>query len=166
MKKLNELTLTEAIDGLKESKFSSLELVQACLDQIANRDPEIQAYVTINITEALKKAKEADVVIKKHGIKAFDDKPLLGIPYALKDNYNTKDILTTASSNIIKNYVSPYESTVSRKLGEHGAIILGKTNMDAFAHGASTENSDFFTTKNPWNLAKVPGGSSGGSAAA
>lgn len=166
MKKLNELTIKEALKGLQSKDFTSTELVQACFDQISAYDTKIQAFLVLNKTAALAEATTADKEISVKGAAAFKAKPLLGIPYACKDNYNTEGIETTASSAILKGYIPPYESTVTKRLKDVGAILLGKTNMDAFAHGASTETSDFFTTKNPWDLTRVPGGSSGGSAAA
>ena len=166
MSKLNELSVLEAIEGLKGGEFTSVELTQACLAQIKEFDGKIKAFITVVEDAAIKAAKEADVEIKKDEEQAFNKRPLLGIPYACKDNFNTEGIETTAASNILKGYIPPYESTVTQKLKDAGAILLGKTNLDAFAHGSSTETSDFFKTKNPWDLERVPGGSSGGSAAA
>ena len=166
MESLNELTIKEALEGLKKGDFTSGQLVLDCFAAIEKRDPGIKAFITLTKETALKAAKETDELISKKGVNAFEDHPLLGVPYACKDNYCTKGIKTTAGSKVLENFESPYESTVTRKLQEAGAILLGKTNMDAFAHGSSTETSDFFTTRNPWNLDKVPGGSSGGSAAA
>ncbi len=164
--KLNELTILEAIEGLKTSKFTSVELTKACFDQIKKHDLEIKAFVTLCESQALNDAAEADKLIKVSGVDIFNSKPLLGVPYACKDNFNTNGIETTASSNVLKGYIPPYESTVTSKLKDAGAILIGKTNMDAFAHGSSTETSDFFTTRNPWDTSRVPGGSSGGSGAA
>ncbi len=166
MADLNTLTLKESLEGLRAKKFTSVELVSACLLQIKKYDNEIQAFTTISEEHALKKAQEADLEIQKYGDIIFESKPLLGIPYACKDNFCTKGIKTTASSNVLKDFYPPYESTVTSRLNNAGAILIGKTNMDAFAHGSSTETSDFFTTKNPWDLARLPGGSSGGSSAA
>ncbi len=166
MKKLNELTLKEAITGLKTRTFTSTDLVSACFDQIELHNESINAYLTLTKESALKQASEADRMISEKGEKAFDEKPLLGVPYACKDNFNVEGVEMTAASNILKGYISPYESTVTSKIKKAGAILLGKTNMDAFAHGSSGETSDFGPTKNPWNLDKVPGGSSSGSAAA
>ena len=163
---INTLSILEAIEGLKQKKFSSVELVRSCFDQIDKYDSKIKAFVTITKESALQDAAKADEILGQKGPKAFDEYPLLGIPYACKDNYNTEGVQTTASSNVLKGYISPYESTVTKRLKNAGAILLGKTNMDAFAHGSSTETSDFFKTTNPWNYNKVPGGSSGGSAAA
>jgi aspartyl-tRNA(Asn)/glutamyl-tRNA(Gln) amidotransferase subunit A len=166
MTELNKLTLVEALEGLKTGKFSSIDLTKSCIGAIKKYDKKIKAFVTVTDSLALKQAEEADREIEKEGAVVFEAKPLLGIPYVCKDNYSTKDILTTASSNILKNYIPPYESTVTGKLKDAGAVLLGKTNMDAFAHGSSTETSDFFPTKNPWDTKRMPGGSSGGSAAA
>ena len=166
MKKLNELTILEAVEKLKVGEISSVEIVKSCLDQIKKYDKKIKSLITVTEEIALEKAVQADEEIKKHGAVIFESKPLLGIPYVCKDNFSTKGIKTTAASNVLKNYIPPYESTVTLKLEKAGAVLLGKANMDAFAHGSSTENSDFFTTKNPWDLSRVPGGSSGGSAAA
>lgn len=165
-KKLNELTVLEAIEGLKKKEFTSMELVSACLDQIVPYDKKLGVFVTLNGTKFGEQALEADRIIKEEGPAAFEKRPLLGIPYACKDNYCTEGWETTASSNILKGFIPPYESTVTQKLKDAGAILLGKTNMDAFAHGSSTETSDFFPSRNPWNPRKVPGGSSGGSAIA
>lgn len=166
MSKINELTILETVEGLKNSDFTSVEVTESCLDQIKKYDEKIKAFITVTKDIALKQAKAADALIKKEGKKAFEEKPLLGVPYACKDNFNTEEIETTAGSNILKGYIPPYESTVTKRLKDAGAVLLGKTNMDAFAHGASTETSDFFPTHNPWDYSKVPGGSSGGSAAA
>jgi aspartyl-tRNA(Asn)/glutamyl-tRNA(Gln) amidotransferase subunit A len=166
MKRLNELTIRESIDGLKKGDFTSYELTKACFDQIHTYDEKIKAFVTLVEEDALRNAKIADAEIKEKGSAVFDEKPLLGIPFACKDNFSTKGVETTASSNVLKGYIPPFESTVTQKLKSAGAILLGKTNMDAFAHGSSTETSDFFKTSNPWDYSKVPGGSSGGSTAA
>jgi aspartyl-tRNA(Asn)/glutamyl-tRNA(Gln) amidotransferase subunit A len=163
---LNQLTIAEIIEGYKTKKFSPKEVVADCFVRIEKVDPIIKAFVTVTRDQAVKQALEAEKELMEFGEKIFITKPLLGIPYALKDNFSTKDILTTAGSNVLKNYLPPYESTVSQKLKNAGAILLGKTNMDAFAHGSSTETSDFFKTLNPWDVSRVPGGSSGGSAAA
>jgi len=165
-KELNKLSVLEAIELLKKGQIKSAELVEACYKQIDAHDSKIKAFLLLTKEQAKEAAVLADKEIKEKGSTAFNSKPLLGIPYACKDNYNTKGIETTAGSKVLKGYIPPYESTVSNKLQEAGAIILGKTNMDAFAHGSSTETSDFFKTTNPWDYTKVPGGSSGGSAAA
>ncbi len=151
---LNKLSLSEAKSGLKLKKFSSAELVQSCLDQIKKNDSVIHSFLCLN-PNALSQAQQSDINL-----------PLGGIPIAVKDNFLTQGLTTTASSKVLENYSPHYESTVTRKLKEAGAIIIGKTNMDAWAHGSSTETSDFGPTKNPWNTNHLPGGSSGGSAAA
>ncbi len=163
---LNELTVKEAIDGLKKREFSSVDLVKSCLSQIEKNDGKIKSLITVTGEQALIDAQWADDMIGERGAVVFEEYPLLGIPYICKDNFSTKGIKTTASSNIIKDYVPPFDSTVVEKLKEAGAILSGKSNMDSFAHGSSTETSDFFTTKNPWDTSRVPGGSSGGSSAA
>lgn len=162
---LNKLTIKKAQEGLKNKNFSSVELVKACFDQIKKTDDKLNAFITLTEEEALKSAKEADSEIASQG-QALEAKPLLGIPVALKDMFNAKGIKTTAGSNVLSDYVSSYDSTVVKKLKDAGAVIIGKTNQDAWAHGSSGENSDFKPTKNPWNLDYVPGGSSSGSAAA
>jgi aspartyl-tRNA(Asn)/glutamyl-tRNA(Gln) amidotransferase subunit A len=158
---LNKLTIKLAKEGLKNKDFSSVELTQACLDRIKETDEKVNAFVTVTQEAALSLAKEAD---KK--IAAGEDLPLLGIPLAIKDNFSTKDIRTTASSYVLDDYAPPFDSTVVARLKNAGMVMLGKTNMDAWAHGSSTETSDFGPSKNPWNLDRLPGGSSGGSAAA
>ncbi len=163
---LNSLTIIETVEALKSGKISSVELVNACYKQIDKIDSRIKAFLTLNKETALEDATKSDQLISKLGTEAFEKYPLLGIPYACKDNFSTIDVETTASSNILKGYIPPYESTVTAKLKIAGAILLGKTNMDAFAHGSSTETSDFQTTLNPHDISRVAGGSSGGSAAA
>ncbi|MFA6007747.1 MAG: amidase family protein, partial [Candidatus Shapirobacteria bacterium] len=155
MSNLNQLTLSEAREGLKSKKFSAEDLVKACFDRIKSVDKKLNAFVTMCEEEALKQAKSVDL-----------SQPLGGIPLAVKDNYLTKDLRTTASSKLLDNYIAQYDATAITKLKEAGAIIIGKTNMDAWAHGSSTETSDYGPTLNPWNTDHLPGGSSGGSAAA
>jgi aspartyl-tRNA(Asn)/glutamyl-tRNA(Gln) amidotransferase subunit A len=159
--KLNKLTITQASAGLKNKDFSSVELTTACLDEIRKTDNKIKSFITVTEEVALVQAKEADEKIKNN---EEENNFLLGVPCSIKDIILTKDILTTAASNILKNYISPYDATLISKLKNRGMVMLGKVNCDAFAHGASTENSDFWTTHNPLDLERVPGGSSGGSA--
>ncbi len=147
---------------LAKKEISATELTRALLDRINSVDSKINAYITVTGDLALKQAAEADARIASGG-----DLPLLnGIPMAVKDIFCTKDVLTTCGSKILHNFIPPYESTVSRKLLEAGAIMLGKANMDEFAMGSSNETSYFGAVKNPWDLERIPGGSSGGSAAA
>jgi len=157
---LNKLTILEASAGLKNKEFSSVELTEACLNRVKKTDDKIKSFITVTEDLAIKQAKEADKKINA----GENDDVLLGIPCSIKDIINTKGILTTAASNILKNYIPSYNATLISKLYKQGMVMLGKVNCDAFAHGASTENSDYFTTHNPWDLKRVPGGSSGGSA--
>ncbi len=157
---LYELTAHELGDMLKSKQISATELTQSVLDKIDVTEEKIGGYVTVTKDVALESAKQADERISKG-----ENSPLLGIPVAVKDNICTKDILTTCSSKMLYNFVPPYDATVVTKLKENGAVILGKANMDEFAMGSSTENSYFKKTHNPYDLNKVPGGSSGGSAA-
>ena len=157
---LNKLTITQASNGLRKKEFSSVELTRACLDRIKNTDDEIKSFITLTEDLAIKQAKEAD---KKLAFQKDRNNFLLGIPCSIKDIILTKNILTTAASKILNNYIPPYDATLVTKLKKAGMVMLGKVNCDAFAHGSSTENSDFFTTHNPWDLERVPGGSSGGS---
>lgn len=159
--KLNDLTITEAKKGFKEKKFSAVELTRAYLERIQKLEPKLHAFITICEKEAIRDAEYADELIRDN-----IEKPLLGIPLTLKDMYLTKGIKTTAASKVLENYVPQYDAAVVTKLKDAGAIILGKNNCDAWAHGASGENSDFGPTKNPWNLNLVPGGSSSGPAVA
>lgn len=154
------LTILEAAESLRKKKFSSVDLVKSCLERINSVDSKLKAFVTVCDQEAISQARQADK------FQNFGTKPLLGIPFAVKDNFCTKGITTTASSNVLRNYAPEYDATVVKRLRQAGAIIIGKTNMDAWAHGSSTETSDFFTTRNPWDPNRLPGGSSGGSAAA
>ncbi len=157
---LEYLTVHEAHEGLISKEFSSVELTQACLDRIQQVEDRIGAFVTLTPEIALEQAAEADRRIAG-GLAG----PLTGIPMQLKDVICTKGIRTTCSSRMLEDFVPVYNATVTDKLLDHGAVLLGKGNMDEFAMGSSTENSAFFPTHNPWVLDRVPGGSSGGSAA-
>ena len=158
---LTKLTIVEASAGLKNGDFTSVELTKAFLDKIKEKDKEVKAYLTVTPETALKQAKRADEMIKSKEIY-----PLTGIPCAIKDNILIKGVKCTASSKFLENYVATYNATVIEKLEKMGAVFLGKTNLDEFAMGSSCENSAFFPTRNPRDLERVPGGSSGGSAAA
>ena len=159
MSNLTDLTLSEMRAGLDAGKFSSRELVQAALDQIAKLDSSLHAFLHLDAESALKQADEVD---KNHQ----PDKPLSGIPIAIKDVLMIEGLPCTCGSKILEGFIAPYTATSVKRLKEAGAIIIGKTNMDEFAMGSSTENSAYGVTHNPWDVARVPGGSSGGSAAA
>jgi len=162
---LNQLTIKEAQEGLSKKKFSAVELTKACLKQIKRLDKKINAFITVCEREALDQAEKADKLLSHQSL-ITNHQSLLGIPIAIKDIFCTKAIKTTAASKVLEDYVPVYDATTVRKLKEAGTVVLGKTNLDAWAHGSSGENSDFGATKNPWNLKYVPGGSSSGSAAA
>lgn len=147
---------------LIHQEFSATELTEQYLEHIEQLDPKIRAFLTVTADEALNQARAVDEKLARG--EAIT--PLAGIPAAIKDNIATRGVKTTAASRILENYVPPYDATVIRRLRAMDFVILGKTNLDEFAHGSSTENSAFWTTRNPWDVTRVPGGSSGGSAAA
>jgi aspartyl-tRNA(Asn)/glutamyl-tRNA(Gln) amidotransferase subunit A len=161
MSNLYDLTLTQAAEKLAKKELTSVQLTQAALDRIAAAEPRVHAFVTVDAQGALKAAAEADARRAKG-----EGGPLLGIPLAIKDNLSTRGLRTTCSSKMLEPYVPPFDATVVAKLRAAGAVLLGKANLDEFAMGSSTENSAFGATHNPWALDRVPGGSSGGSAAA
>ncbi|PIP37251.1 MAG: Asp-tRNA(Asn)/Glu-tRNA(Gln) amidotransferase GatCAB subunit A [Desulfobacterales bacterium CG23_combo_of_CG06-09_8_20_14_all_51_8] len=158
---LYALSIHEAQDLLKSRKISSVELTRAVLSRIESIEPSVDAYITVTEDLALEQAEAADKMISENATQ-----PLTGIPIAVKDLICTRGTATTCASKILETFVPPYDATVMAKLLAAGAVMTGKVNMDEFAMGSSTENSGFKITKNPWNLAHVPGGSSGGSAAA
>jgi aspartyl-tRNA(Asn)/glutamyl-tRNA(Gln) amidotransferase subunit A len=158
---LTSLTLTELADALRQGETSSVAATQATLDRIVALDNGVRSYLTVSDELALEQAAEADAR-RERG----EDGPLLGVPVAVKDIICTKGLETTAGSKILQGFVPPYDAFVVEQLKGAGAVILGKTNTDEFAMGSSTENSAYCTTSNPWRLDRVPGGSSGGSAAA
>jgi len=157
----HELTIEAAKKHLLDKKISSEELTSALLDRIEAYDKDIGAFITVDKKRALEQAQKADSDIANNKIRS-----LTGVPIALKDLLCTKGLKTTCASKILDNFIPQYDGTVVQKLKESGAIIIGKTNLDEFAMGSSTENSSAKITTNPWNNAYVPGGSSGGSAAA
>jgi len=157
-----DLTIAKIHQGLIKKEFSALELAKLLLDRIKKSDKEINAFLTFTEDLALLQAKKIDEIISKK-----KEIPILaGIPFAVKDNILIENVRCTAGSKILENYIAPYDATCIKKLKSQGAIILGKTNLDEFAMGSSTEHSAFFPTKNPADISRVPGGSSGGSAAA
>jgi len=156
-----ELTIHEARRLLDRGEVSSAELTEAVLRRIEEVDPSVHAFVTVTPQRAMELAREADLRLRRGERSA-----MLGIPIALKDLLCTRGIETTCGSRILKGFVPPYDATVVERLLVQGAVLVGKTNMDEFAMGSSTEHSAFGPTKNPWDLGRIPGGSSGGSAAA
>ncbi len=158
---LHWLTIHEASRLLQTRQVSSVELTRACLQRIEALEPALKAFVTVTADLALEQAKFADQRIARG-----DATPLTGIPVQIKDNMCTRGVPTTCSSRMLQNFVPPYNATVVERLFAQGAVMVGKGNMDEFAMGSSTENSAFFPTHNPWDPERVPGGSSGGAAAA
>ena len=158
---LHELGVCQAAEGLVAKRFSSVELTQAVIDRVREKDGEIGAYLTFDEEGALAAAKAAD-----EARAAGDVSPLLGVPVAIKDLINVKGQPCTCASKMLKGYTSPYDATVIKNLKAAGAVCAGRVNMDEFAMGSSTENSGLGVTRNPYDLSRVPGGSSGGSAAA
>ena len=158
---LYKLTIHELHEKLKNKEITSKELSEAVFKRIDSVDDKVKAYLSVARDEALKQAEEADKEIKAGKVK-----PLTGIPIAIKDNICIDGIKTTCASKILENFIPPYDATVITRLKNNGYVLTGKTNMDEFAMGSSTENSAFGATRNPYDLERVPGGSSGGSAAA
>ncbi len=159
---LYQRTIHELHDMLKKGETTAQAITESVLARISAVDGKVKAYLTVTGDIARKQAQEADRRIKA----GETSSPLLGIPIAIKDNMCTDGVTTTCASKILGNFIPPYDATVVARLKQAGAVLCGKPNMDEFAMGSSTENSGYFVTKNPWDLARIPGGSSGGSAAA
>ena len=159
---LHELTIAEAGERLRSREVTSVELLDAVLVRAAQTEAQLHAYLTIDREGAQEAAAQADADLAD----GIDRGPLHGIPIALKDNMCTRGVETTAASQILAGYLPPYDATVVTRLRDAGAVIIGKTNLDEFAMGSSTENSAYGPSFNPWDIGRIPGGSSGGSAAA
>ena len=157
---IDKLTIHKASQLLRSKQISSVELTKIILECIKRTEPRVKSLISITEELALQQAEKADKLIAEG-----NQNPLTGIPAVIKDNMCTKGIKTTCSSKMLESYVPPFNATVIDKLNSIGMVMVGKSNMDEFAMGSSTENSAFFTTHNPWDLDRVPGGSSGGSAA-
>ena len=160
---LNQLTISELRNRLTRREVSAKEAMEACLEQVEAVDSRIHAFLSFDRADALAQAEAADGELRNGGGK---EKPLLGVPVGIKDVIAVKGQPLNCASKILKNFVSPYDATVIEKLKAAGAIVFGRLNMDEFAMGSSTENSAFVVTRNPWDTERIPGGSSGGSAAA
>ncbi len=158
---MHQKSLVELSAGLRAGSFSSGELTRACLDRVSRFDGQLNCFISVTEELALEAARAADVRIK-----AGNAGPLTGIPFAHKDIFCTRGVKTSCGSKMLDNFIAPYDATVTRKLLDAGAVMIGKTNMDEFAMGSSNETSFYGPVKNPWNQKTVPGGSSGGSAAA
>jgi len=157
---MHQKTLVELAAGLRDGQFSSEELTRTCLERLRRFDAGLNSFITVTETESLVQAQAADTRIR-----AGEAGPLTGIPYAHKDIFCTRGVRTSCGSRMLDNFIAPYDATVTRKLHEAGMVMLGKTNMDEFAMGSSNETSWYGPVRNPWNPERVPGGSSGGSAA-
>ena len=161
MDKLYSLTAMQMKDLLEKKEVSSVEITKSVIDRIEKTDKDIQAYISYNFEDALKKAEKVDEKIAKGEVLG----KMAGVPVAVKDNMCTRHLRTTCASKMLENFVPPYDATVVKKLYDNDAIIIGKTTMDEFAMGSSGENSAFQKARNPWDITRVPGGSSSGSAA-
>ena len=155
---IQNLTITDILEGYKSKSFSVSEIVNAYLERVEKLNPKLNAFITVDSENARKKASE----LENKEISS----PLHGIPFSIKDMFLTKGVKTTAASKVLKDYIPPYSATAIERLENFGAISLGKLNHDAWAHGSSGENSDFGNTLNPWSFEHVPGGSSSGSGTA
>lgn len=156
------LGIGEVVEGVREGSLAPREIVEAYVEQIEVQEPEIRAFLSLDLERARARAR----LLEEARAKGEELGPLAGVPLALKDNLTTIDFPTTAGSRILEGWRPPYDATVVARVEAAGAIVLGKTNLDEFAMGSSTENSAYQVTRNPWDLDRVPGGSSGGSAAA
>src|SRR5699024_1842537 len=162
MSGLLDLTALELGRKIQAQEVTAMEDLDAFFEKIDKKEKEIHAYVTIDRENAYKQAQKVQAEIENGTLTS----PLAGVPVAIKDNLCTKGLLTTCSSKILGNFIPPYTAEAVQKLEQAGGVIIGKTNMDEFAMGSTTETSAFGITRNPWNTEHVPGGSSGGSCAA
>ncbi len=158
---MHKKSIAELSQGLRNREFSSEELTRTCLERIRSRNPELNAFITVCDERAIEMAREADARIA-----AGEGQSLTGVPIAQKDIFCTKGVKTSCGSRMLDNFVAPYDATAVQRINNSGAVLLGKTNMDEFAMGSSNETSYYGPVRNPWDTSKVPGGSSGGSAAA